>query len=99
MKTRSRHNSTKNGFMMFFFTVTLRLFSSTTHPSYFPSHNITKNAETHPPSMLDLIIEQPLKVAFQLTFIVNLPFSKITLISKNDFLLLFSVSLVKNILM
>ena len=26
----------------------------------FPSRNITKNAETHPPPMRDVIIEQPL---------------------------------------
>ena len=29
-------------------------------PPCFPSRNITKSAETHPPPMRDLIIEQPL---------------------------------------
>ena len=29
-------------------------------PLSFPSRNITKNAETHPPSMRDVIIEEPL---------------------------------------
>ena len=29
-------------------------------PPSFPSRNITKNAETHPPLMRDVIIEQPL---------------------------------------
>ena len=28
-------------------------------PHCFPSRNITKNAETHPPHMRDVIIEQP----------------------------------------
>ena len=31
---------------------------STTDNSGFPSRNITKNAETHPPPMCDVIIEQ-----------------------------------------
>ena len=35
--------------------------SSTTHPPFFPSRNITKNAETHPPPIHDVITEQPLK--------------------------------------
>ena len=29
-------------------------------PPRFPARNITKNAETHPPPMHDVIIEQPL---------------------------------------
>ena len=60
MKSRSRHNSTEKSFIIiiFFFTVTLRPFISTTHLPCFRSRNITKNAETHPPTMLDVIIEQ-----------------------------------------
>ena len=33
---------------------------STTHPPRIPSSNITKNAETHPSPIRDVIIEQPL---------------------------------------
>ena len=31
---------------------------NTNHPPSFPSANITKNAETHPPHLRDVIIEQ-----------------------------------------
>ena len=54
----TRHNSTKNGIMIFF-TVTLRPFIKYHSPNCFPSRSITKNAETHPPPMCDVIIEQP----------------------------------------
>ena len=57
MKSRSRHNSTKKGFMIFF-TVTLRPFIK--HPPYFPSRNIKRNTENHLPPMRDVIVEQPL---------------------------------------
>ena len=52
MKSRSLHNSTKKR-LYDFFTVTLRPFIKYHSPPYFPSHNITKNAETHPPTMRD----------------------------------------------
>ena len=58
MKSRSLHNSTKKGFMISF-TVTLGPFMKYHSPSYFPSRNITKITDTHPPSMRDVIIEQP----------------------------------------
>ena len=67
MKPRSRHISTKKGFIIFF-TVTLWPFIKC---PYFPSRNITKNAETHPPSMRDVIIEQSLTPSF---LRVNFPF-------------------------
>ena len=52
----------KKGFMIFF-TVMLRPFIKyRSPPPCFPSRNITKNAETHPPPMRDVIIEQPLRV-------------------------------------
>ena len=62
MKSRCHHNSTKKGFMIFF-AVTLRPFIKyhSSRPC-FPSRNITKNAETHPPPMRDVIIEQPSKI-------------------------------------
>ena len=50
MKSRSLHNSTKKGFM----TVTRQPFMTYHSPPSFPSHNITKNAETHTP-MRDVI--------------------------------------------
>ena len=61
MKYQSCLNSIKNGYMIFF-TVTLRPFINLTdfHPPCFPSRNITKNDETHPPPMRDVIIEQSL---------------------------------------
>ena len=53
MKSRSLHNSTKKGFMIFL-TVTRQPFMKYHSPRSFPSRNITKNAETHPP-MRDVI--------------------------------------------
>ena len=47
----------------FLFTVTLRPFIKYTHPPCFPSHNITKNAETHPRPILDIIFELTLQVS------------------------------------
>ena len=58
MKSRSRHNTTKKGFMIFF-TVTLLPFIKYHSPPCFPSYNITKSTETHPAPMHDIIIEQP----------------------------------------
>ena len=49
MKSRSRHNSTKKGFMLFGFLGGF----------FVTSRNIKKNAETRPSPMRDLIIEQP----------------------------------------
>ena len=43
----------------FFFTVTLRPFIMYHSSYFFPSRNVTKNAETHPLPMPDVIIEQP----------------------------------------
>ena len=59
MKSQSHHDSTKKGFMIFF-TVALQSFIKYYSPPCFPSRNITKNAETHPPTMRSVIIEQPL---------------------------------------
>ena len=54
MESRSRHNSTKKGFKAsFYHDVTVK-------GTCFPSRSITKKAETHPPPMRDVIIEQPL---------------------------------------
>ena len=67
MKSRSRHKRRYD----FFFTMALRPSSSTTQPPRFPSHNITKNAETHPPPMRDVIIEQPLdKIHYKRYFLI-----------------------------
>ena len=60
MKSWSLHNSTKKGFMIF---LRYGLSWSTTHFPCFPSRNITKNVETHPPLMRDVIIEQFLYVS------------------------------------
>ena len=57
MKSRSLHNRIKKDFMIFF-TLTLRTFINYHSPTYLPSHNITKNAETHPPPKRHIIIEQ-----------------------------------------
>ena len=59
MKSRSLHSSTKKGFLIFLI-VTWQPFMKHHSPASFPSHNITRNAETHPPPMRDVIIEQPL---------------------------------------
>ena len=59
MKPRPLHNSTKTILYDFFFTVTLHSFMKYHSPPCFPSRNITKNAETHPHPMGDVIIEQP----------------------------------------
>ena len=64
MKYRSRRNSTKKDFMIFF-TVTSQPFIKYHSPRCFPPSNITKNAETHPPPMHDAIIEQPHILNFQ----------------------------------
>ena len=49
----------KNGFLIFL-TVTWQPSMKYHSPPSFLSRNITKNAETHPPPMRDVIIEQPL---------------------------------------
>ena len=46
---------------MIFFTVTLRSFIKYHSPPCFPSCKLTKNAETHPPLMCDVIIEHLFK--------------------------------------
>ena len=48
---------------MTFFTATLRPFIKyhSPLPPLFPSRNITKNAKTHPPSIHNVIIKQPLQ--------------------------------------
>ena len=43
---------------------------NTTHPPCFPSSNITKKTETHPPSMRDVIIEQPLNLNIEHTLVL-----------------------------
>ena len=58
MKSRSLHNSTKNGFLIFSI-VTWQPFMKHHSPLCFPSCNIMKNAETHPPTICDVIIKQP----------------------------------------
>ena len=69
IKSRSRHNSTKKA-LWFFLPWRYGLSSSTTHPTCFPSRNITKNAETHPPPMHDAIIEQPLRDGPQILVLI-----------------------------
>ena len=59
MKPRSLHNSTKKDFLIFL-TETWQPFIKYHSPLSFPSRNITKTAETNPPPMRDVIIEQPL---------------------------------------
>ena len=59
MKPRSLHNSTKKGFLIFL-TEKWQPFIKYHSPPSFPSRNITKTAETNPPPMRDVIIEQPL---------------------------------------
>ena len=56
MKSRSVHNSTKKGLLLFLLW-RYGLSWIATHPRYFPSSNITKNIETHPTPMRDVIIE------------------------------------------
>ena len=57
MKSRSLHNSTKKG-LWFFLPWRYGLSWSNTHPHCFPSRSIMKNAETLPPRMRHVIIEQ-----------------------------------------
>ena len=64
IKFRSRPNSIKKGYDFFYHDVTVVHQVSLTLPApplhlCFPSRNITKNAETHPTPMRDVIIEQP----------------------------------------
>ena len=58
MKSRSLHNSTKKGFMIFFYR-DVTFFHEVPLTPCFPSRNITNNAETHQHTMCDVIIEQP----------------------------------------
>ena len=44
---------------MIFFTMALRPFMKYHSPPCFPSYNVTKNAETHPLPVRDVIVEQP----------------------------------------
>ena len=53
--------------LWFFLRWRYGLSSSTTHLPYFSSCNITKSAETNPLPMRDVIIEQPLKIEFDLS--------------------------------
>ena len=59
MKPRSFHNSAKNGLYDFFYRDVTAFHEVPFTPPCFPSRNITKNAETQPPLMHDIIIEQP----------------------------------------
>ena len=70
------------------FTVTLRPFIKYHSPPCFPSRNITKNAETHPPLMRDVIIEQPLRTVYGhniylIVVFVNVLFSICYFLSNN----------------
>ena len=74
MRSQSLHNSTKRLYDFFYRDVTafhevpLNPPPPTPHsPSSFPSLNITKNAETHPPPLHDVIIEQLLLKPFHLS--------------------------------
>ena len=64
MKSRSLHNSTKKGFVVFFYRDVTAFPEVPLTPPCLPLRNITKNGETHPPPMRDAIIEQPLTVKF-----------------------------------
>ena len=57
MKLQSLRNSAKKGFM-FFLPWRYGLSWKPLNPCY-PSQNITKNAETHPPTKREVIIEEP----------------------------------------
>ena len=61
MKSRSHHDSTKKGFMIFF-TVTLRSFIKYYSPPLVFCHATSRKMlkPTHPPTMHGVIIEQPL---------------------------------------
>ena len=63
MKSQSRQNSTKKGFIIVFFrdVMTFHAVPLTPPPPCFRSREITKSAETHQPPMRDVIIEQPLR--------------------------------------
>ena len=58
MKSRSLHNSTKKGFIIFFYRDVTAFHEIPLTPRCFSSRNIMKNAGTHPPHMHDVIIEQ-----------------------------------------
>ena len=55
MKSRSLHDKTKN--CVIIFSCDVRSFMKYYLPLGFSSRNITKNAETHPPPMRDVIIK------------------------------------------
>ena len=59
MKSRSLPNSTKKGFMIVFYFDVTAFHEVPLAPPGFPSRNFTKNAETHPLPMRDVIIKQP----------------------------------------
>ena len=67
MNSRSRHNSTKKGFMIFF-NVALQPFIKCHSPPCFPSRNIMQNVETHPLPKRDVIIERPLNGFYKKAF-------------------------------
>ena len=59
MKSLSLHNSTKKGFIVFFYR-DFTAFHEAPLTSLVYTRNIRKNAETNPAPMRDVIIEQPL---------------------------------------
>ena len=76
MKSRSGHSSAKKPLLFFFFFFFLPWCyghsSGTTHRPCFPSRNIRKKAEIHPPPMCDVIIEQPLTSKIEYLVFMNL---------------------------
>ena len=58
MKSRSRH---KKLYDVFFYRDVTAFHQVPLTPPCFSSRNITKNADTHPLPMRDVIIEQPLQ--------------------------------------
>ena len=64
MKSQSRYNSTKKGFIIVFFRDVMTFHAVPLIPPpplCFRSREITKSVETHQPPMRDVTIEQPLR--------------------------------------
>ena len=59
MKFRSRSSSTKKDFINFFYRDVTVFHQVLLMALFFRLRIITKNVETHPPPMRDVIIEQP----------------------------------------
>ena len=84
MKSRSRHNSKNKGFMIFF-TMTLQPFINYHSTPCFPSRNITKNVETHPPVCVMYILNIPISPIMRVFSLKGRGVPKLSWVKKSAF--------------